>query len=93
VAAFYRGSTGCQPQLSIKSLQVQSLSLNTTLLIGLKGKRGKALSSIGERFVIEKINLSATFPTFDEEHSDYWCYIQVSVRYCLSRRAHRHFLF
>ncbi|WP_218585546.1 hypothetical protein, partial [Pseudomonas sp. C2B4] len=91
VAAFYRGSTDCQPQFPAKPLQVQSLSSMAGALIGLKGRPGKALGSIGDNFSIEKINSAVAFPTFDEEHSDYWCYIQVWVRYCLSHRARRHF--
>jgi len=42
---------------------------------------GKAFSSIDECFSIEKLNSAGLFPTVKEEESNYWCYIQVSVRY------------
>jgi hypothetical protein len=79
--------------MSVKLLQVQSLSVPDVTLIVLKGRRCKAFGSIRECFLIEKLNFPRAFPTVIGDHSDYWCYIQVSVRYSRSDAACRHFFF
>ncbi|PYC17930.1 hypothetical protein DMX02_19550 [Pseudomonas jessenii] len=56
VSAFYRGTLRCQPEIWIKSFEVQSVSAFYRVFFTLEGRRGKAFSSIGGRLSIEKIN-------------------------------------
>jgi hypothetical protein len=73
----------CQPAILTKPVPVQSLSCKFRRLAGLRGRHGKGCGSIGMNFSIEKINFSEV-PVSEKEACGYWCYIQLSVRYCFS---------
>jgi hypothetical protein len=57
VSAFYRGSQGCQPSISVKPVPVQALRCKKARSIGLERRQGKACGSIMSALSIEKINL------------------------------------
>ena len=83
---FYRNTRVCQPAILIKPVPVQSLSCKLPHSGGLRGRHGKGCGSIGVNFSIEKINFWPV-PTNEKDPSGYWCYIQLSVRYCFSYTA------
>src|SRR3990167_1904819 len=81
VSAFYRGTRVCQPVNQTKALVVQSVSSPKRGREVLWASQAKAFSSIGSPNSIEKINSSRKLPTTWKEESNYWCYIQVLMRY------------
>src|SRR5207253_982123 len=82
VAAFYSGSLGCQCVILSNLFLFNRLACHEGSLTCLEGLLHKAFSSIGISILIDKINPLRVFPTYTGEDSKYWCYIQVSVRYC-----------